>query len=138
MKTLILTILISACFLLAGCGDMTGDDMMTTTSPSTTASQSTSQSTNAASTEPSISESGSVSGNQTMAGKTISREDAINKAISHAGFENQSVSGIYAEYDIDDGRGEYEVEFTVNGNEYDYVIDAENGSVISYEKEIFE
>ena len=39
------------------------------------------------------------------------------------------------ELDFEDGRMVYEVEFESNGYEYSYEIDANDGSVISHEKE---
>lgn len=40
-----------------------------------------------------------------------------------------------AEYDYDDGRMVYEVEFHVKGTEYDYEIDAQTGEVVKYKTE---
>lgn len=65
----------------------------------------------------------------------IGAEAAKTAALKHAGFFASQVTFLDAEYDYDDGRMIYEVEFHVNGTEYDYDIDALTGAVVKYQSE---
>ena len=65
----------------------------------------------------------------------IGVEAAKTAALKHAGFSASQVTFLDAEYDYDDGRMIYEVEFHVNGTEYDYDIDALTGAVGKYQSE---
>lgn len=65
----------------------------------------------------------------------IGMEAAKEAALSHAGYTQNNVTFLSAEYDYDDGRMIYEVEFRVQGAEYEYEIDAATGQVIKYEQE---
>lgn len=68
--------------------------------------------------------------------KKISAAEAKAIALAHAGLTADQVKGLRAEYDRDDGRPEYEVEFRVGNWEYDYEIHAETGKILNWEKEI--
>lgn len=68
--------------------------------------------------------------------KKISASDAKAIALKHAGLTADQVKGLRAEYDRDDGRPEYEVEFRVGNWEYDYEIHAETGKILSWDKEL--
>lgn len=59
---------------------------------------------------------------------------AKQAALSHAGVQESAVSRMDVEYDSEDGRMIYEVEFTADGCEYEYEIDAATGEVIRFEK----
>ncbi len=65
----------------------------------------------------------------------ISGEKAQEAALNHAGLAAQDVQFIKAEFDYDDGRAEYEVEFYYGTSEYSYTIDAVSGEVIEFEKD---
>lgn len=65
----------------------------------------------------------------------IGVEAAKTAALKHAGFTASQVTFLDAEYDYDDGRMIYEVEFHVNGTEYDYDIDAQTGAVVKHQSE---
>lgn len=65
----------------------------------------------------------------------IGRDAAKEAAVKHAGLELQQVENARVELDFDDGTMVYEVEFCVDGWEYDYEINAEDGSVLSCDKE---
>ena len=79
------------------------------------------------------------SGNQTnnpnnnQTSNRITEDEAKKKALAHAGVAKPEK--IKVEFDKDDGKEIYEVEFTYNGKEYDYEIDAKTGKVIDYESE---
>ena len=65
----------------------------------------------------------------------IGPEAAKEAALKHAGFSASDATFVEAEYDYDDGRMVYEVEFHVKGTEYDYEIDAQTGAVVKYKTE---
>ena len=65
--------------------------------------------------------------------KDISRQEAIDIALSHAGVTEAQVTGLRTEYEVDDGVGHYDVRFLLEGKEYDYEISASNGKVLSFE-----
>ena len=62
-------------------------------------------------------------------------EAAKEAALKHAGVSASDATFVEAEYDYDDGRMVYEVEFHVKGTEYDYEIDAQTGEVVKYKTE---
>ena len=65
----------------------------------------------------------------------ISKEEARNIALSHAGLSANDVTHLKAEFDFDDGVPEYEVDFRHGGYEYDYDIHAETGKIRSWDKD---
>ena len=65
----------------------------------------------------------------------IGRDKAADAALAAAGINRTQASGISVEYDSENGRIVYEVEFMAGGREYEYDIDAVSGKVISYEAE---
>ena len=62
---------------------------------------------------------------------SIGVERAKSIALNHAGFSASSVRFVKVELDTDDGIRIYEVDFKVNGIEYDYDIDARTGAILS-------
>jgi uncharacterized membrane protein YkoI len=65
----------------------------------------------------------------------IGEDGAKSAALAHAGLSADSVTFIKAGLDHDDGRAVYDVEFYSGGMEYNYEIDAVNGSIIEYDAE---
>lgn len=65
----------------------------------------------------------------------IGLEAAKQAALNHAGVSASEATFLEAEYDYDDGKMVYEVEFHVKGTEYEYEIDALTGAVVKYESE---
>lgn len=65
----------------------------------------------------------------------IGPEAAKEAALKHAAVSASDATFVEAEYDYDDGRMVYEVEFHVKGTEYDYEIDAQTGEVVKYKTE---
>ena len=95
---------------------------------------------NAVNNQPSNDEGNTQSSNnaagnqQSNSGATsITVEEAKQIALSHAGLSSSQVSFIQSELDFDDGVQKYEVEFNHNYIEYSYEIDANTGSILSYE-----
>ena len=67
----------------------------------------------------------------------ISTEDeAKSAALNHAGLTADQVSKLHTELECEGGRYICEVEFRYGGYEYHYEIDAENGAVIKFDKEL--
>ena len=64
----------------------------------------------------------------------ISRQDAINAALTHAGLAQ--TNAVECELDKENGAYYYEIEIYTDSAEYDYLINATNGSVIRHEKEL--
>lgn len=70
--------------------------------------------------------------NSIFIGEAKAKEIALN----HSGILDSSIRRIKCSLDKDDGRWEYEIEFVVNGIEYEYDIDATNGNILKSESEI--
>lgn len=60
----------------------------------------------------------------------ISESIAKEIALTNAGFSASQVSFKKCELDYDDGITKYEVEFTVNGTEYEFEINANTGAIL--------
>lgn len=65
----------------------------------------------------------------------IGSEQAKSIALNHAGVSESSAYQLKVKQDYDDGRLEYEVEFKANGMEYEYTINAADGSILSHESD---
>ena len=65
----------------------------------------------------------------------ISSDEAKNIALQHANLTDNQVTFIKVSQDYDDGIHIYEVEFYYNNREYNYDINAINGTILSYEKD---
>ena len=65
----------------------------------------------------------------------ISVERAKEIALQHAGLSSSGVNFDKAEFDHDDGRAEYEIEFHHNFREYEYTIDAASGTILEAERD---
>ena len=66
----------------------------------------------------------------------ISEEEAKQIALKDAGVKESDVSGMRTHPQTDDGTKEYEVDFYVGDKEYDYDIDASDGTIRSKDTEI--
>lgn len=65
----------------------------------------------------------------------LTAEQAKAAALTHAGVNSVDAFNWECEFDKDDGRAIYEIEFCAGTYEYSYDIDATDGSVIKYERE---
>ena len=65
----------------------------------------------------------------------IGVERAKEIALQHAGLSASGVNFVKAEFDHDDGRAEYEIEFHHNFREYEYTIDAASGTILEAERD---
>lgn len=66
----------------------------------------------------------------------ISKEDAVAIALRKAGVMEKDALAIGVEFDCEDGKLVYEVDFLADDCGYEYVIDARLGTVISSETEV--
>lgn len=71
----------------------------------------------------------------TEADFTVTQAQAENIALEHAGFTAGQVSGLRTQYEVDDGIPRYDVEFRNGDWEYEFEISAEDGRIISYDKD---
>lgn len=67
--------------------------------------------------------------------KQLTREEARDIALKHAGFTANQVRDLESELDRDDGKLHYDVDFEKDGYDYSYEIDAATGSILRSEKE---
>lgn len=65
----------------------------------------------------------------------LSKEEAMQLALNHAGFTTEEVTFLQTEYEIDDGIPQYEISFRQDRFEYDYTISAETGTILAYDKD---
>lgn len=65
----------------------------------------------------------------------IGAQAAKSAALRHAGLSEGQVQELQVEWDNENGRAVYEVEFKSGGMEYEYVIDAATGSVLEHQAE---
>lgn len=72
---------------------------------------------------------------QPTSAKDIGEAAAKQIALEHAGVAEADASHLWVSRDYDDGRLEYEVEFFSGSKEYDYDIDAADGSILSFDSE---
>ena len=66
---------------------------------------------------------------------TLTLEEAQNIALKHAGFSADQVMALHAEYEIEHGVPQYDVEFRHGYWEYNYEIHADTGDILSYSKD---
>ncbi len=86
-------------------------------------------------TQPPVTEPPAIEPPATKPPKKLSKEEALAIALAHAGFTEDVVNRIKTEYDLDDGRPEWEVEFHCGKFEFEYTIHAETGKILEWEKE---
>ena len=74
--------------------------------------------------------------NSNTSSNKISADKAKKIALNHANLTSNQVSYLQVEADFDDNTPSYDVEFYYNNVEYSYEINANNGNIISFEKDI--
>ncbi len=67
---------------------------------------------------------------------TIGEESALTSALSHAQLDQDDITNLFIGLDKENGSMVYDIDFTCNGYEYDYDVDAVTGKVIKHEKEL--
>ncbi len=67
-------------------------------------------------------------------GQQISKEEAEDIALSHAGLSKDQVTFVTSEKEQENGKAVYDVEFyTKDFQEFDYQIDAKTGDILSFD-----
>ena len=70
------------------------------------------------------------------AGEQITLEEAVRIALEYAGVDQKDAQRLETEFDYDDGRAEYGIEWHVGRTEYSCDIDAATGEVLSFERDV--
>lgn len=70
-----------------------------------------------------------------VSAEPITKEEAEQIALDHAGFTADQVQRLYTEFEIDDGTRQYDVQFHEGDWEYEFEISAETGKILSYDKD---
>lgn len=65
----------------------------------------------------------------------ISVEKAKENVLEHAGYKEKEVTFTKSKLDKDDGVSVYDIEFRVNGLEYEYEVNAATGKIVDYDVE---
>lgn len=78
---------------------------------------------------------GATAGCGIVGGKDIGRDAALQTALEDAGVKESDTTRLKVTEDRDDGRKIYEIQFDADNREYDYEIQASDGSVLSVETE---
>lgn len=111
--------------------------VLTLSACGTSVSDNMSQNQSGALSDPLItdSEQSAVSGNASANAELITRDEAIEIALSHAKFEQKDVINLTADLDREYSMSKWEVEFDKDGFEYSYDINASTGEIINSNKE---
>lgn len=67
---------------------------------------------------------------------TVTKAEAKDIALKHAGVKSADIKGYQIELEKDDGIWKYEISFHSGNIEYEYVINAQTGKIIESEKDI--
>ena len=68
-------------------------------------------------------------------GAKITKDEAKQIALEHAGMTEDGVSRLRIEFDYEHGKAVYDVEWRVDWTEYSYEIDANSGDILSHEQD---
>ena len=73
---------------------------------------------------------------ETVAGGTISRDEALGRALDHAQLSRDQLDFVKkVEMDYEHGRKIYEISFYKGGFEFEYDVDAVSGQILKASKE---
>ena len=132
LKIIISTIILSTCLGFVSCSNTVGLNNSyesSTTTSLNNSSENTNSNTINTNNIP-------YSTNQNLPTQnTISSDEAKQIALQHANLTDNQVTFIKVSQDYDDGIHIYEVEFHYNNREYNYDINAINGTILSYEQD---
>ena len=65
----------------------------------------------------------------------LTEEQALEIALNHLGFSADQITRLRTKYEIDDGMPQFDIEFHQGDWEYEFEIHAENGKILSYDKD---
>lgn len=124
--------------LLASCQNSTGDiptadatDSIQSSEPSETASNESAAETETAQNNTELSDTADNTDN-----RQLTADEAKAAALEHAGVNESEVTHSETEFDHDDGISVIEVKFLTSSHEYEYEINADNGNIIKYSREV--
>ena len=69
------------------------------------------------------------------AGSFISADEALAKALSHAGLDQSAIRQLEMDSELDDNVPHYSIDFKSGNLEYEYEISAKDGSVLKFEQD---
>ena len=75
------------------------------------------------------------SSSSSSSSKQLSRTEARDIVLKHAGLSISQVRDLEVELDKDGGKAHYDVDFDADGYEYDYEVDAQTGKILKSRKE---
>lgn len=67
--------------------------------------------------------------------KMLTEEEAKKIALDYLGFTADQVTRLHSQYEMDDGIPQFDIEFYEEDWEYEFEIHAENGKILSYDKD---
>ena len=70
-----------------------------------------------------------------VAGGLLTPDEALTKALEHAGLKRDQVNVMRVERDREYGVKVYEIKFYQGGMEFDYDVNAETGAIMKFEKD---
>ena len=65
----------------------------------------------------------------------LTAEEALTIALNHAGLTENQIRRLEREFDRDQGRPEWDIEFVSGNYEYSYEIHAETGVILEWDRE---
>lgn len=71
----------------------------------------------------------------TESAKKLTEEEAKKIALDYLGFTADQVTRLHSQYEFDDGIPQFDIEFYQGDWEYEFEIHAENGKILSYDKD---
>lgn len=137
MKTKLTSLLLTVALLLVGCTP-SAPDPTNPTKDSATSSQSTPEDQIQTDNEniPTAQPDTQDVIHSDQPAKLLTADDAVAIALEDANLTQAAVRNIGTEYEINDRVPTYEIEFRTDDTEYDYMIHAETGKILSWEQEI--
>ena len=79
---------------------------------------------------PAVSDVPENGGMQALNEKKISQEKAESIALSDAGLKKKEVDHLHSHYEFDDGYHQYDIQFYKGEYEYEYAVDAGDGTIL--------
>lgn len=67
--------------------------------------------------------------------QALTEEQACQIALDYVGYAADQITRLHTEYEIDDGMPQFDIEFHQGDWEYEFEIHAEDGRIISYDKD---
>ena len=134
-RTLIALFIASISILSVACNNSNPpatNDANTAPNNVTTEPNNVNPATNNADAVPNNTSTATNESNPTPNNAKISEKQAKDIALKHANLTSDKVTFTKTDYETDNGRTKYEIDFYYNNQEYDYEIDAQTGEILSH------